>query len=286
MADEPNSTEQTEQERPEAGYPEKPKTLEEQLAELRKDLKDAQQTLKEAGFDIAQHEWRIDALSKLIADLEQTVTDYRPKYPGLKAAQKAHRDYYDDERKCLKEILGDDCVTKVDAKVAELRAVVKTLSDDIAKDEKTLADTKKKRETALRDRDPLKAAFESLMKPAASINERLKELDAFKGEIRKAHDDGEYAIAYWLLTDCEKFEGRLDGELKLIDPDKLRAALKAAWEDYRDATKAFAKLDDEVQELEKAIEAKKTDLTKLEKNLDATIRLELTEIQPSRSKAA
>lgn len=284
MAEEPNATEQ---ERPESGAPEEPKgTLEEQLEGLRNHLKAAQQKLTEAGFDIAQDKWQIDALAKLIADLEQTVTDYRPEYPGLKAAETAYRDYSENEVKCLKEILGDANSQAVEKIAKEIRAAVVTLSDDIAAHETALAGKKKDRETKLKNRDRLKAEFESLMKPVASIKDRLKELETFKGEIRKAHDDGEYAIAYWLLIDAKKFAGRLNGKPKLFPPDQLRDALKVAWNAYRKVADEFQDLDADVQEAEKALVVEKAKLTDMKKNLDANIRSELTKLLPSRSEAA
>lgn len=286
MAEEPTSTEQ---EGSEACAPEEPKdTLEEQLKELRNNLEAAQRQLKTAGIDIAQYEWQIDAISKLATDLEQTVDDYRPEYAGLLAAEKACRDFFENEGKCLREILGDDVAGEVPAIVQRIRDAVDELEDEIDRDEAALADKKTKREQALAKRDRLKAEFESLKKPAASIKERLNELETLKGAIKKAHDDAEYKIAYWLLTEAEKrLEVLLDGEPKLlIPPDELRKALKTAWYAYRDATGAFEACDGEVQEAEKALETKKAELTDMKKNLDASIRSELTGPHPSRSEAA
>ena len=161
-----------------------------------------------------------------------------------------------------------------------------TLSDNIAMQETSLAAMKVDREAKLETRDDLKAEFESLMKPVASIKDRLKELEAFKGESRKAHNDGEYAIAYWLLVDSEKFEGRLNGKPKLIHPDQLRDALKAAWNAYRKVADEFQDLDAGVQEAETVLVTDTAKLTDMKKNLDATIRSELTKLLPSRSEAA
>jgi len=259
--------------------------LNQQLTDLRDGLEKAQKQLKDAEVDISLHEAQIEALSKLIESFDQIVSDYRPEQAGLETSQKACEDYSTNETRCLKEILGQNAERVKDI-VGECRSGITRLSDQIKNDEQTLADRKLERDKAEKKRDKSKEAFEAWKKPTTSIKDRLKKLDALRSDIQKAHDSGQYAIAYWLLTDEEKHAGMLKASPQPISAGELRDKLKEAWNTYRTDAEHFQDLDGEVKGREKALETRKTQLSNMQKQLEAMIRLKLAELPPAQSQAA
>jgi hypothetical protein len=250
--------------------------------DLRRKIEEAQRALETAKAELAKREEQ----EKRDQEIAALVEAYRAEYPALRQVEDAAENYLGAETRCLREILTPQIADQVPNVVTEEHKKVADLEESIKKRESDLSDKKAELGQAATHRDATRKWLEALRKPAASVKERWKIADGFKTEVKKAHDVGEYAAAYWILTDATKYEGAVHGEPKLITPDNLSAMLNDAADQLADAIANVASLEATIATRAKSIETDKTRLAELKKSSDARIRERLATLTRQQTRAA
>jgi hypothetical protein len=252
--------------------------------ELRRRVADAQSKLRDAEAKLVKHQER----AKLLESISKMVDDYETEYPALEALDKKLRDYRKAEETCLVQILEHECVStrELREEVKRLRAAIERLKASVAEQERILENCRKSLETAKTKAAEAKVAFDALLKPAASVAARLKAVEAFRAEVAAAHNGSENAVAYWLLTDAEKLDGKLNGEPRLYLPDQLGHAIDRAGATSADARHKVDKIEADIKAKEQTLKADKAELADRIKTLDERIRRRLNEIESRPAEAA
>lgn len=251
------------------------------LDELREELVVATKALETAKANLANEKDR----EKLDYDTGKIVSDYRVDYPALKLADDEQRGFFDDEKAQLEALLSPTRIKDIaDIAIAE-RKKIEDAKASIVAATTALAARGEALVTANAARDAAKVPLDLWKKPAASIKERLKAVDAFKAEIFKADEAGQYALAYWLLTDSEKLSGKR-GDPKVITPEELKKKIMDVWAAFVKADADAKALDAEVKTLTKSLDDMKGELGDLTKNLEAVIRQRIAELPPEMAATA
>jgi chromosome segregation ATPase len=215
-----------------------------------------------------------------VDDFEKIVADYTKDYETLQQDQKNFEEDYKYWKACLANILPDWAPREIAVKAGDLKQEIKALKEDIPALERELPKLKLKRDDKEKYRNAQKEILETWKKPSASIKTRLGLLKSLDGDVKTAHDGKEFAYAYWILTDDEKFEGKLGGQPAALSPEDLRVRLEDTWKLYRSAIAQYNDADGNVKSTEKKIETKKARLDEATKKLEATLRSELSKIKP------
>ena len=145
------------------------------LDELRAELVAAATALETAKANLANEKEH----GKLDLEIGKIVADYRSDYPAVKLADDDLQGFVADERKQLEAILSPGRVQEI----GRIATAERKKIDDARSSIRAATDKLAKRQTALvganADRDVAKATLDRWKKPAASIKERLKALEAF-----------------------------------------------------------------------------------------------------------
>lgn len=275
--------------------------LDDQLDCLRDNLLNAQRTLKTADSNISASEKQIVAIEALITKRDQVIKDYEIAYPSLDTKQKDFEAFYNDEKKCLENLLTLNGITNVTNIQREVRDNVNNLQSKIDCEKNgldgdattgkrhTLDSYKKELEDAKRD-------YDLWTDPVKSIESRFKLLENSKKEIDKEHSAGNYAYAYYLLVDFPRpqcpdkkelkelvkhnsFQSHLNGVPKVELPKDINNKLMCAWKEYQQADKKLNDITGKVKGAEKVIETNQKQLVEDVKNLEATIKRQLNSLK-------
>jgi chromosome segregation ATPase len=287
------------------------KTLDEQLDDLRRELITSQGNLQQAQIDIKAQEDGIKLIGSLINEFDQIVDDYRKSYPELMAKYEEYDAFYNNEKKCLENILtqpafeyGDTSkktgVDKVTCIVGKEREDINKLKQDIETKTANLEggpDKNAKRQQLVckqKSLEKAKKVYELWKDPVKSVKSRFSELDKFKKEIDKEHAAANYPFAFYLLK--YKFRKILQSDLNqvldddasdngkqnklplVVEPGNLGGALQGAWRRYRDAVDELNQSEGQVKKLEKELETLKGQFAEDQKNLESTLQRRLTNL--------
>ncbi len=273
--------------------------LPQQLEALRSELLDAQEKLKTAETEIQAGQGQIKTIEELINKRTQIVEDYSEAYPRLEAQQSEYNEAYENEKKCLDNILNREgrekvcCIVKkelgdIEKLEAEIKSGKETLNGSCTKE--NLAKCIETHEECWCDDGKLKALdkeklvleekkkiYELWTDPIKSIEARHKILGNLKKEIDKEHTEGHHAYAYYLLNTKSEasFCHHLNDVPQVIKPDELKTQLKKAWNDYMKADECFNDINAEVKSCEKQLETRQAQLEEDKKNLEGTIQRRL-----------
>lgn len=249
---------------------------------LRREVREAQQSLEAKEEALARHEAQRQA-EEATATM---VNDYAAEVPALNAHTRGLRQYQTAETSFLEEILPAQTradIADVDKaprkEIDDLRAKIDKEEGDAAKARRDLADA---RATAAAARE----RSEALKRPAASIKDRLKGADAVRSDAKKASDLGNYALAYWLVMEGGKLDQAIEAEPEIIAPAALSAAIATAADEQAKADKAVEELESQVAALDTSLQEDRTRLATLERTVDATILAALAKLNPPSAEAA
>jgi hypothetical protein len=254
-------------------------TLEEAIARVRGERSEAL-AAKEAGdAAFADADGRLTVLEKLQSDIDKAKAAYEAAHDQLTIEQQAYDDYYDSEQESLTEILGHLTGT-VDRWHADTRTELAAAERAVtsAKDRVEQAETNRKDADA--DRQVEATAVTELQQLVATIQTRHGQLRSIRDAVNKAHQEGHYALAYWLLKHG-RYGELLNGKPALIDPDDLPAHLLAAVNELGDASKALALADAAVTKRRGELIAAEAHLADRKAKGEAELRVRLTQIVPT-----
>jgi len=247
--------------------------------EILKELKEAQEALKEAEGKLVKHQ----ASVKLEEELAKLLNDYKSEYSDLRRDQNALEDYERDEGQRLNEHLKPEdrsAITRVEKKaldeIAELEKRIEATSDFLDGSRKELIQNKARIEHH-------KAKLEVVKKPVASIRDRLKQADARKTEVEKAFDARDYARAYWLLTSEKKLAGLISGELRVLTVDELAEKIRRRSERYADAVADTAATEAKIKAGEARLKADQDRLAELTKSIDDRIAQAIADLPKTKA---
>lgn len=236
----------------------------------------AQEQLKKAESALAKYQ---DEL-KLKDTLPKIYDEYKDAYPQLEHDKLDLDDFYNHEKAALSQVLTPVLVDKIDKIAKAAVDEIKGIEDRIACNEEKLDAWRRSLPGLKSKAESEKTEFEAVKKPAASIGARLKKAAARKSEVQKAHDDGDYAVAYWFLTSPRKLKGDLDAYPPLIEPRDLANKVKLEGDDYFKAAAAVAELEAKIKAGEAALKADQTLLAERSKSFDARVIQELEDLHP------
>ena len=255
--------------------------LDKQLKDLREELLKWQTKFQEATSEIEEREAQIAQLSTFIADFDQIVENYEGALPDLRARQEEYEKYYQNQKSCLKNILGESCWEKVCKKAEKYINDISEKEKEIECDVESLEEAQNERTKSAKDLANAKAKFEQWKTPVKSIESRFKTLDQLKKEIGTEHKQNNNTIAFYLLTCKDKFCAQVNGAPKVLSLDEFKDKIKQTWKCYSEADSDFNEKDAAVKGLEKTLETKRAQLEEDRKNLESTIRRKLIELANS-----
>lgn len=256
-----------------------------ELKRQEQELERAKREQQSAAARVQETESRIAELKdqkQALDGLDKIVGDYAKEYKKLKDSERKCEDFGRHQEVCLKGILGE-AADEVERIVERIRKDREDLQAEVDDDRRALEGAKEHRADAEQRREEAKAQLDRVKNTIAGLRDKLNALEALSRDIKSAHDSGEYAWAYWLLT---KLAGRLGGEPHILSQEELGRALRDAWWRHYKATSRFHQQDAQVKSADKALEAKKERLAELDKKLDATIRAELAKVEPKMQQAS
>jgi predicted nucleic acid-binding Zn-ribbon protein len=257
--------------------------------ETRQKAKDAAEN--EAGN--AQEQ--IDAIAQTVGELDQLIKDYEAAYPGLKATRDEHRKYLNHEKNCLEAILGAGNVAEIARIAKDLRKEISDLKKGLPGLEYNVTFWTKEVANRTKDRDARKNELDAWKQLIGQIGLAHSELDTLKGAITDAHGSGEFAVAYWLLTDEKKFAGIIDSKgwpkepetwASPIPPSDYPKNLYNAIIEYSTAISRLQEAEDKLKAAQNALETLNTHIKTLEDSLEERILAELKKIKPPVASAA
>lgn len=260
-------------------HPKPPETIAEAIARLEAERAAALTAKESADSAFADADGRLEALQKLQADIDKATEAYEGSFDQLKIEQQAYDDYDESERECLEDILGhltgdvDRATAATDTALANAVQRVASAEHDVAAAERDRND---------KDNTRLVAAgrLTALQQLAATIAARHGLLRKIRDAVNKAHQDGDYALAYWLLKHGS-YRDLLNGEPMLIDPDELPAALLEAVNALGDAEEALASCEATLAKQRQELTDAEAELADRKAKGEAELRDQLKTIVPS-----
>lgn len=204
-----------------------PKTLDEAIARADKAAADAKSAKDRAdgAFTIADSNRTV--LTNLKRDSDKVLQAYEAAHPQLTIDQQSFADFSENEKESLDDLLG-----------AATGDVARVVADKVKADEDSataldaattaLAAVEGGRATAEAGRKASADALDRLKQLAIAIGAEHAKLKAQRDDVAKARQAGQYALAYWLLTERGFDDVLAAAEAELIDPAALPTAMLEA----------------------------------------------------------
>lgn len=210
--------------------------------------------LEEAQAGVDQLERELAILreeSRRKDELDRRVAQYQAQYDGLKTSRDSLTLFRTAEITFLETMLPDDAPGAIAAVEPGLRAEADDLAleaeDAAAKVEAQRRDLDAARETEAAARREV----ERLAAPAEPIRAKLKEAAALRTAANEAEEQGDYALAYWIVMDGGRLQQRLEDE-ELLDPETLAARIEEAQQAAADARADVTRLEAPLADLTRA----------------------------------
>lgn len=211
--------------------------------------------------------------------IAKLVSGYAPEVSSLRAAEQNLRQYRHAETSFLERLLppeARDAIREIhhesEQEIARLWTGIEQKAGGDA-ESRALAEA---RQSASRARETV----EALMRPAASVRDRIRRADAIRAEAAKASDSGRYALAYWLVMDGGPLERAIEAEPRIREPEDLGDAIRSAVAVQREADRHVAALARETGATGAALQKDQGELAERQGVFDAAVLARLSELDP------
>ena len=237
-------------------------------------LKEAEIALAKAKLAVAE----ADKEQKLAAEFPKLGDAYKEGYPAIDANEKALEAYGKAEKAGFAELLGCDGLEAIKEEIEKADKQIEGAEKDLEVANTALDAAKKAEKEAVEKRDTRKGSFETLKKGLPPLATRHREADALRSEVDKEQKSGNYAIAYWLLT--EKYEVKRTEEPRPVEPKDYEDKVKTRWGALSLAEAAVLDSEQKRKDAETAVTAAAAALATAKKDFDANLRDKLAKIRP------
>lgn len=255
---------------------------EDRTGDLEAEVEDAKKALKEKEEKLARHKEEV-AAEQAAADL---VKAYADEEDSLRLAEKDLEQYQEAETRFLTRFLDSETMSKIADAAKAAKAEIDGLAAKVGDDEAEVAAKRKTRDDARDEATKAREKADALKRPAGSIRDRLKAADAIRSQARKASDDGQYALAYWLVMPKGKLDKAIKAGPRILDHGKLRDQVKAARKAQEEAEQALSKSEQALKKAEDKLREDQVQLADHRKKLDATVLEAVAALNPPIVKAA
>jgi ATP-dependent Lon protease len=249
---------------------------------LRREIADAEKAVEAKKAELA----RVEEQRKAEEATAKMVGDYAAEIASLTAAEDGLRQYRLAETSFLGKFLDAAAMQAVANVAAGPQQEIDTLAAKIDQDTQAAGDKKRALDAAKPAAAAAKASADALQRPGASIRDRLKAADAIRAEAKKASDDGNYALAYWLIMDGGRLDQKVKAEPRILPASELEAAARQAAAQQAEAEQKAAALQDELKALEASLQADQARLAGLKATFETRVRASLAALNPKSAEAA
>ncbi|OLT00499.1 hypothetical protein BJF90_34880 [Pseudonocardia sp. CNS-004] len=202
--------------------------MEEAIEEARNQATAAKTAKEAADSTFVEADGRLTALRNLQREHDKAKEAYTAAYDRLQIAQKDFRDYSEDEKKNLAELLGKEGVDAVRVQVTAKTGKDNATTAAVTKAKGGITAAQTASATSETKRKQKAAAVDEYKQLAAAIGAGHTKLRGLREEVVKARQAGKYALAYWLLVNRGFSEVLKAAQNQLIKPDELPDRLLTA----------------------------------------------------------
>jgi hypothetical protein len=249
---------------------------------LRREIEEARQSLQAKETALA----RVEAQRLAAEATARMVEDYAKELPALTASEEGLEQYRLAETSFLGKFLDEPTMQKIADAAANRQEEIDALRRKIEQTAGKAQERKRDLEAAKGTAAAAKGRADALKRPAASIRDRLKAAEATRTEAQKATDEGNYALAYYLIMDDGRLAELVRAEPRIIPPSDLEKAISEAAAGQREAEQRAAALESEVKGLDAALQTDRARLAALEAKFEAGVRDSLAALNPKPAEAA